>query len=253
MAQVAFDAATTQSTGGGTSLTWAHPVGAGANRILFVLITWRESTFSSMGVPFQSVTAGGVAMTHIGERSHGLTTTGLWCLVAPASGVTAIATAASADYDGVMCITAAAVSLSEAEQLTPTPTSTVGTSSAPTIAAATTSGDGLVLDALGVFHSASFATRTPGAGQTERANVQAGSGSTRLSTSSSTEPGTGSLVTMSWTLSASKDWILIAWEVKPAPDEPQPPPPPAPAGERAGLSPYVRHELRWRTGIDFGP
>lgn len=78
---IAFDANTTVQTAISITLTYNHTVGAGADRILFVLV-WTGSGSVTTGVTYN-----GVAMTKIADKAAaGATEMSLWRLTNPASG-----------------------------------------------------------------------------------------------------------------------------------------------------------------------
>jgi hypothetical protein len=120
----------------GTTATWAHTVGSGTNRALFVDVGFTPGS----GATVSSVTYGGVALTLVSAIGSGITggdrRIERWRLLAPAAGTANII----ATVSGTTTISATGLSLTGVNQTTPTGTSVTvsgtGTSSgslAPTV------------------------------------------------------------------------------------------------------------------------
>jgi len=187
--------------------TWSHTVGAGSNRVLVVGVSNRDGTRT-----VSTVTYGGVALTRIGLQNGAGTANRveLWRLIAPATGTANIIVTLSGSTETV----AGAVSYTGVDQTTPFGTfaSASGTSTAPSVAVTSASGE-VVMDVVAANGDSDGAT--VGTGQTQRWNDFTGTGGGDIHGAGSTEPGAAS-VTMAWTLVASKAWAIGAVPVKPA-------------------------------------
>lgn len=193
-----------------TSHSFSHTVASGADRLLVVRIGVRAA---SANAP-TGVTFNGDALTQKQALSDTANAEQVswWFMVAPdvatANVVITLAgggkiVAAASDYTGV-------------DQTTPTGTAVTASGSsgtlAPTVDASSASGE-LVLDVGGNPNSAAIAT--VGAGQTERLNLTNSGSDPRSNTFASDEAG-ASTVTMSWDLSLTRNWALIAVPILPA-------------------------------------
>ncbi|MCO6451001.1 MAG: S8 family serine peptidase [Caldilineales bacterium] len=187
------------TAGAASSLTWAHTIASGNNRILTV-------GMSLIGGQSTSVTYGGAPLTlagrYTGVNSH---TVEIWRLLAPPVGAANIV----ATFDAARQATGGGQAFNGVHQTTPTGTMTgASLESSPTAAVTISSAPGeLVIDTLFVDL---VTTATAGGGQTkrwERTNGRTGAGSTK--------PGASS-VTMSWTLGTPDEWNIGALALKPA-------------------------------------
>jgi len=111
-----------------------------------------------------------------------------------------------------------AVAVTETNQTTPigATNKATGTSVTPSVGVTTVNNNSLVLDAALYLSTQGAAPETVGAGQTERYNdvFAFGPQVSRVNLQGSTEPkATPGLVTMDWTLQASRDWGIIGLEI----------------------------------------
>lgn len=204
-----------------TSLTFAHTVSAGADRILMVGTGFNNNLG---GMIVTGITYGGVPLTFVGGIENGNDSRSeVWHLLAPVVGTANVIVTygggAPASNTGFV---AGAASFFGVDQ--GTPLGSVGTAMATdglatvTIASAV---DEVVFDTVGSEDSGGLLT--PGAGQSILWNTVGGSGSRQEQCGGSTKAGALS-VTMEWTLVMVEDWAIVAVALLPAP------PPPAPSG-----------------------
>lgn len=200
---VAFDKGTS------TSITFAHTC-TGANLALYVIVEERYASAVT------GVTYNGVAMTQKSYNDPGANSIvqKVFELLAPATGAHNVVVTASATRN-LLCT---AISLTGVDQTTPTGTYVNTNGGAGTaISDVVTSATGeIVIDAVTIMeNTASTATLTVGAGQTQRSNQEQVSGGNGLVGAVSTEAGAAS-VTMSWTASAASFWVHTGFSVKAA-------------------------------------
>jgi uncharacterized repeat protein (TIGR02543 family) len=216
----------TGSTATGSSITFSHTAGTGANRLLLVGISWNcgttNRTISSVtwnGTPLTEVT------TQLGYNSSNPRYSAIYKLVAPASGVTGnvVVTFSGAVSNGAI---AGAANFANVDQTTPLGTA-AGAGSATSDTTATVNltgllGTELVFDNVFMGSSNTATTLTVGANQSSLWNVNGytGSGNFNVFAGASTEQATSSSVTMSWTISASARWAIAAVPIRPAPAGP---------------------------------
>lgn len=182
--------------------TWSHTVGTGADRILVVCVQFRNVSSETI----TGVTYAGVAMTKTDGSSTNMTVANsdnirseIWTLANPNAGANNIVVTFSAAVRGV----GEASSWTGVDQTTPLGTyaSATGSSTTPSVAVSSASGD-VVVDSMGAKSLLVLSSVT--AGQTllisKIMGLQAGG--------TQQAAGTGSNVTMSWTLSASSPWAI---------------------------------------------
>jgi hypothetical protein len=155
-----------------------------------------------------SLTYAGAALTKIDTADEGNRVAELWYRIAPSSGTNTVS--ATLSGSGLLDFGIAAISFTGADQTTPvgTPTLGTGTSTTPSVAVNSASGD-IVVDCVCVEHSGTFSV---GAGQTARWNGIATNGFIKYAGSTETGGGT---VTMSWSNTSSQAWAQIGVAVKP--------------------------------------
>lgn len=196
------DAASSATTTGATSLTWAHTCSTSGDRLLVVGL----SLLNALGQTVTGITYNGVALTAVpgGAISNG---TGgrveLWYLIAPATGANNIVASFSASVAAV----GGAESWVGADQTSPLGTAVTasGNTSDATVTVSGAVGQ-YIQDAVA---SAAVAL-TVGAGQTEEWNT----GVTGLRGGGSREAGAASVV-MDWTSALSALWAIAGVPVKP--------------------------------------
>jgi uncharacterized repeat protein (TIGR01451 family) len=199
----------TSSAGGDVQvLSWSHTVSAGTYRILIVGVSIGDGMTTSVS----SVTYGGVALTRIGATNHndGWNRVELWKLVNPPVGTASVVVTQN---EWMVCA-GGAVSFFNVDATTPHSSYTWarGVSTAPSVAVSSAAGE-VVIDTVVAMRNAN--SLTVGGGQTQRWNRSSGTGTYDIFGGGSTEAGQSS-VTMSWTLGASKAWVIGAVALKPA-------------------------------------
>ena len=206
---IALDADTAKvASGGGSPVTWTHTC-TGSSLVLLVSVTYRGS-----GLSVSAVTYNGVGLTRIatdGPTSPAIQGD-LWYLVNPATGANTV----SVTFAGgtPTRVVAHSISFTGVDQATPIGTAAHANGSSTTPSATVSSAAGeLVVDAL--CWNSNVATASVGAGQTQLDNDTTSAGSQETGEANSDEAGAAS-VTMSWTLSGSTGWSLIAVPLKPA-------------------------------------
>ncbi len=209
---IVFDSSATNNCAGCLTLSWSHTVGTGSNGILIVGLSGYKNA------PATSVTFGSKLLSRVGNHlGFSLVNVELWVLLNPSSAcapspppckamVTVTITAddilagGSVSYFNVGG-TGTVASADDG--------GTPGTTGSVTVSGST-SGD-LVVDALGAYNNVGTTTASPGAGQSQRWNTGpvhpisianfVGGGSDQPASSP---------VTMTWSLSTSTFWSLIA-------------------------------------------
>src|SRR6185295_3378030 len=201
VAAISFDAASRAATTstGRTSLSWAHAIGGGADRILLVGVAIEDTTTTDANIT--SVTFNGTALLPVpnSKRSGGGTgiiQTQLFYLLSGSLGAAGSRTITVTTQGPVDGITAGAVSLAGVNQSTPQNAATnVDTSGADSISTGITSAaaNSWIVDVVGSGNSGSF---TAASGQTERVDVAASGMTGAMSTKALTAAGA---TTLGWT------------------------------------------------------
>lgn len=205
-AQVVFDAASSGTTTG-TSLTFAHTTTSSADRVIYVCVS------IDAGIAFEpTVTYNSVSLTKLTEIETDRYT-GLWRLVAPATGSNDVVVSS---LPGGGDESAIAMTFSGVDQTTPEDARVTanGASATSVTNDVSSAADDLVADCLHLNNVSNFATA--GASQTERVDAETGGGHTYAT---STEPGAGT-VTMSWSWSSTVAYAQIAWNLNAAAGSP---------------------------------
>ena len=210
MAITTNSTSTSSTTTATNSLTWSHTVNSGSDRVLFVGLSIDN------GVTATGVTYGGQAMTLVGRSiSAGSGTAELWQLISPTVGTANVVATISSSVK----VVGGAVTFNGVDQTTPTNGSFPGasaTSSTPSNTIDSAPGDMVI----GVLWANDSVTATEGGGQTTQWNFSTGGASSPTGVGS-TEPGAAS-VTISYTLSASAQWVVGGTSIKPAAANPAP-------------------------------
>jgi hypothetical protein len=204
VAPVALNAVTTVSDSTRTSMRLAHAT-SGGDRHLVVVLHHAGETARSVA----SLTYAGVPMTRVAVVANGPRITEMWHLVAPALGTNEVALTltASARY-----LTITAISRTGVDQASPigVPVTALNTTATPSVTVGAAAGS-VVQDAVTWNrYLAPAASATPGPGQTAATNT---SDAFPLGGATSHEAG-GASVPMTWTLSASRAWSMIAVEIR---------------------------------------
>src|SRR5713226_4205029 len=206
-AAIAVDSVSSSSGQIVNSLTWAHTVGTGADRVLVVGVTIRDGNVS-----VSAITYGGTALTRLGFQNGAgnANRAEIWSLKAPASGTANVVVSISGARD----LVGGSISFTGVDQTTPFGTfvGAQGTSATPSVTASSATAE-IVVDTLATDGDAVSAT--VGAGQTQRWNIRTGPAGGNAIGAGSTKPGATS-VSMKWTLGASKQWGMGAVPLKPA-------------------------------------
>lgn len=206
-AAVAFDAASSSSCSGCTSISFSHTT-SGSDRYLAAFATFdlandldpSPTTWTYNGVALSSKCTDQVDL-QVREQAREL--------INPASGANTFQISFS---NNSIDMVAGVVSFTGVHQTTPSGScaSSNGTGTAPSVNVSSAT-DEIVVDGIG--HTDAADTLTAGAGQTERFDT--GGAFPIVHGGASTEVGAAS-VTMSWTISSSRNWAIIGWGVKPA-------------------------------------
>ena len=188
---------TTTDHANGSSRTVAADMGSGADRLCVVKVscTWETIT---------GVTVGGVAATEQVSRLYSGFHSYIFTYVAPATGSQNVVVTFSAACNSVITV----VVYNGADQTAPVRGTgyAEGTGTAPSLVITSSSTD-VVVDALAWNGDSATATAVAGTGQTDEHNYRYPAA--YCAGGHSYEAGASS-VTMSWTLSASRDYSLVA-------------------------------------------
>jgi hypothetical protein len=201
---VSIDHVTTSvSSGNVNSQTWSHTVGAVANRILIVGISFRDGNVSASGVTY-----GGTALTQINAQNGpgNQNRTELWYLLAPPVGTASVVVSMTASKT----IAAASISFGGVNQLTPLGVSACANNTGTTASVSVVStASQLVLDTVTANGDAN--SLTAGGAQAQQWNIFSGTGDAGNARGGGSTQTAGALTTtMSWTLGVSKPWSICA-------------------------------------------
>lgn len=191
------------SSANNRTLTFSHTVATGTNRLLLVGIAVRSSS-----VTVSSVTYGGTALSQYGSATRSGTSgvrMYLYRLLSPASGTANVVVSLS----GTVRVAAGASTFINVDQDAPLGTfvSATGSSSSPTVAVPSATGD-VVFDTFAVYSST---TATADSGQTK---LWENHSQSKLAGGSSTRPGDEG-VEMGWS-TGSGAWAIGAVPIHPA-------------------------------------
>jgi hypothetical protein len=220
------------STVQGTTLTWSHTVGSSANRILVVGVAMRIDTSSGPGPTTRvtGVTFNGTALTCLaaladnnsgacntagtGSASSGFGRAEIWYLLNPAAATanivvtvnnSTVIAAGSASYFGVTSVTSGGTKGSN---------NGVTGSSSISLGPITTPANGLVVDTVGSARSVTdSATGTGHTDLTDAGDTATAGFHIRCDVGQDTT----SNPTLTWTLSGSSPWAIVAAVLTPAP------------------------------------
>jgi hypothetical protein len=174
-AAIAFDASSTSGTdfaSNATSLSWTHTT-IGNDRLLFVACGMNDSADADANVT--NVTYGGVAGTEIRRdvATVGADGSEIWYKVNPALGANTVSVTFAGTVSRAGC---AAVSLTGVDQTNPLDAHngiTFANNAAPSVSVTTVADNAWILDVIYVNLSNTFGDAVPGAGQTERFEINA--------------------------------------------------------------------------------
>lgn len=215
-ATITADPTSTSNSANTSSLSFAHTVGSGANRLLMVTVQVGATTASGNPPTVTGVTYGGAAMTLVGSRVSGGGGSSddviayIYRMLAPPAGAANVVVTLGAAGS----IAAGATSFAGVNQITPlgTHAANSGTGASATVDVASAPGE-LVIGTAGWDEGPSI-TLPAGSGQTTLWTANAVG--TVLSGSASTEPGAAT-VTHSYSAAGStQDWAILAVPLKPA-------------------------------------
>ncbi len=206
-----------------TTLATGTLTPTGTNKVIYVLVgSGATSPNNPSAVKYASVAGvGGESLTLLDSTRTIATNVkqSIYKLVAPsaASGTIHVTWAGADDERWII-----AVAVQDADGTEGAISYATGTSSAPSVAPASTSGE-LVLDFLSILNGGgSGYTLDVGAGQTSIRELEgSGTGGTTNisgfeSAGSSRETAGGASTTMSWTISSNSEWGIHAFQVNPA-------------------------------------
>lgn len=205
LAQITTDPASSTSINAGT-VTFAHSVGTGPNRLILVAVSIAEKDAS-----VTSVTYGGQALTLLlavrGPGGDG--DIEIWSRIAPPSGTANVIVNLTKPRRFVV----GAASFANVHQ-TATFGTAVSAQATSALASATVASATSELVFAGLVTNGDVVTATVGSGQTSLWTLKNGTGGSGVVGAGSTKPGAAS-TTMSWTLDRSDAWAAIAVPIKP--------------------------------------
>lgn len=215
---IGFDSSSTRSTNNGNALSWAHTVGAGANRLLVVALSLRHTGAQAA----TAVTYNGTNLTPLIIRTNNNNArVELWYLINPPSGTANVAITWSGASTRAV---GGAMSFSGVDQTTPledpegaTGNSTAG--SAVSITVTTTMRGVWVIDAVA---SRTGLNMTIAGGRMERWNIATGGGNSGRAVGAASTRGPivfPAAITMNWTASggggSTPAWAIVGVGVRP--------------------------------------
>ena len=204
---------------GGGQLSFNHAVASHANRVIYVTVVSRQITAAGEGVDIGAVKFNGDEMTLMKECTTSATRNAVYRMFGPDVGTHAVTVDVTGDSSDTMLISAGCEGFYDADQGdVVNQDSGTGSNSGPTINCLTTVVGSLVCDSLAVIQDSGLVTRgVPlDSGQTIRHDRgdSGGSPTKRLSSTSSTKESEGGTVGKVYTLSGSRPWSIIVWEVR---------------------------------------
>lgn len=219
------------ATGGNvTTLSWAHTVGSGNNRLLIAGIGVGGTSVNTKTATVTWTATGQTAqnMTSAGRVANGSgATTGfteMFVLIAPTSGAGTVTMTLSALPATNAGLEGGSVSFADADQTTGIGTAvTAAPASTGSAVSATVTGTTSGNPVIDVISQGSGSAATVGAGQTTQWQRITNSFSRAGGAACSIETSAGGSVAMTWTLTAADGWGSVAAEVLPAaPSGPEP-------------------------------
>ena len=203
-----YDASSSASISGGYTTSWTHATSANLDRIMFVAISW---TGTNGGEAIESVTYNGIPLIPVGSANF----TDIYLLLNPPSGSHTVAVSFQ-NTDVVNAVVGAVTMFGWNTQSAFVMQSTgAGSGTSASTVLGSTSSSSLLLAFLGIGNQTSFATVTTA--QTTMWNNTVGTSSPfRTNGAGERTAGTGSNVTMSFSWSGSRQWGILAVELKAA-------------------------------------
>jgi hypothetical protein len=211
VATIGFGTVSTANTGTGlvSTLTWAHTVDAGPQRILVVTVSVRGA------VTISGITYGGIPLTFLQRQLINVSaaTAEIWYLLNPPVGTANLIITES----GTARFAAAAANYTNVNQVTPfgTPVTATGTTTSATVNVTGVAAGEVVIDALSKRDSTEIPTADFGQGV--RAQYVAGVTASDIYSPGGTsfKIGTGT-INMLWTWSTTaRNWAMVAVAMKP--------------------------------------
>ena len=200
------------SKNGGNNLVISHTIAAGSDRLLVVHVTLNNPNLEVV----DEITYDGVNLLLLAAVSQNNDTrTEMWYMIAPPVGTADIAIQVDVNLEAASGFNGAGVDWTGVDQATPIGNSATagGISITPSVVVSSAV-DEMVIDTMGA-EDMGGETATAGSGQTDRVNIQSGTGSRTEQLGVSDEAGAAS-VTMDWTLSVSTDWAIAGGALLPA-------------------------------------
>lgn len=197
---IAVDSVSADTVTNAASTTFSHTI-AGTNRLLVVGLSWWDSP-----ADVSDVKLGDTALAEVWNETPGTTSAAQYYLLNPPNGTQTVAV----NWTAATWAVVGAISFTGVNQTDPlgSNATNAGTGSPATVDVTSASGE-LVVDTVATNDASS---KTVGAGQTERWNLQ----ETGVDGGGSTENGSAT-VTMSWALSGSPGgWRIGATALRPA-------------------------------------
>ena len=205
LGSVTIDSVTTYAADS-SSFSFSHSC-SGSDLLLIV------SVHCDNGIDVSAVTYAGQSLTLVSQlvHSNGKPKVEVWRLISPPVGSNTVAVTLSGGNSDK--VTIGAISYNGVNQTTPIDgvTSAQGYSTSASVTVTSETGD-LVQDTMA---ATSAGASSVGSGQTQRYNREmGGSGVSNHFGAASTEAGASS-VTMSWSLTESKEWVIIGFNINP--------------------------------------
>lgn len=205
-AAILLDAASSAIGVNKTTLTWSHTVGTGTDRVLLVGVSVRQGNRA-----VTQVTYAGLPLTLVGSRIDPLNVVrvSLFVLAAPPSGTATV----SVTVNNQANLTGGAASFTGVYQAGPVAgfASAGGSSAVASVTIPGAPGE-VVVGTVAVQQNAGAAA--PGGGQALLWSAATGNGGNDVRGGGSAAPGASS-VTMSWSFSAARPWVILAARLRP--------------------------------------
>ena len=205
LGQATFDAQTAvqdHMNFGHLTSSFSHTTTTAANRLLLVSVQLNLNVDST--VMAATVTYGGNPLTRLAVASDPETRTEVWYLVAPPTGSNTVAMTSTSTQSARVIISA--ITYSNAFQGAPNAFTNTGQSTTASVTALTLADDTVV----DFVSSPENVTLTPNGAQTQGYNISTGSNNQNLQGASSRRNASTPSTNMSWGVSPSKRWTMIA-------------------------------------------